>query len=559
MLLRFLWGVFATKLVTPDEARQMDKAAVELYGMDGIVLMENAGAAVARTAAEVGAERRGCLAPWCGWSAGKLSACIFAGKGNNGGDGFVAARHLVGCGIDVAVYVTGALDGISGDARTNLDILRNMGVDVVPLASEEAWSSAASDLARADVAVDAILGTGAKGAPSGEAARAISIMNESHAPIIAVDVPSGVDACNGSIEGTCITAHTTVTLALPKTGLLMYPGAAYVGHLIVDHIGLPAALIDSPKIKTSLVGPDDVSSSLPLRKPEAHKGDCGRVLVVAGSRGMAGAAVLASMSALRTGAGLVFLATPESVASQVSAAATEVITIPLPETSRGAIHRSAADRILEKAAKCNAVVVGPGLTASEDSSLVVEALVAKCRVPMVLDADALNVLAGRQDIPGQAAAPLILTPHPGEMSRLTGARTEEINDDRLGWARRAAHLLGAVVVLKGARTVTATPGGVAYLNPTGNPGMATAGSGDVLSGVVGSLLAQGVPSVRAALAAVFLHGLAGDIAALEVGVNGMVARDILLRIPKAYHDTVEESAGLWEMMPVRSARCKERR
>jgi hydroxyethylthiazole kinase-like uncharacterized protein yjeF len=554
VLLRSLLEVFATKLATPDEARKMDKIAVDLYGMDGIVLMENAGAAVARAAAEVGAERRGCLAPWCGWSAGRLSTCIFAGKGNNGGDGFVAARHLVGYGINVSVYVTGSLDGISGAARANLEILRNMGVDVVPLASEEAWSSAAHDLAWADVAVDAILGTGAKGAPSGEAARAISMMNGSHAPIIAVDLPSGVDAYNGSIKGTCVTAHTTVTFALPKTGLLTYPGAEHVGRLMVDHIGLPAALIDSREIKTSLVGPDDVSSSLPRRRPEAHKGDCGRVLVVAGSRGMAGAAALASRAALRTGAGLVFLATPESVASQVSAGNTEVIVIPLPETSQGAIHRSAVDRILDKAARCDALVVGPGLTASQDSSIIVEALSSKCRVPMVLDADALNVLAGRPEIRRQSAAPVILTPHPGEMSRLTGAKIEDIEADRLGWARRAASLLGAVVVLKGARTVTATPDGFAYLNPTGNPGMATAGSGDVLSGVVGSLMAQGVPSVRAAISAVFLHGLAGDIAALEVGVHGMVAGDILLRIPKAYHDTVEESAGLWEMMPVRRAR-----
>lgn len=537
----------------------MDKAAVELYGMDGIVLMENAGAAVARAAAEVGAERRDCLAPWCGWSARKISACIFAGKGNNGGDGFVAARHLVGYGVDVSVYVTGTLDGISGDARANLEILTNMGVDVVALAAEEDWSSAACDLAGADVAVDAILGTGAKGAPFGEAARAISLMNESLVPVIAVDVPSGVDAYNGSIKGTCITAHTTVTLALPKTGLLMYPGAAHVGRLIVNHIGLPAALIDSPEIKTSLVGPDDVSLSLPKRKPDAHKGDCGRVLVVAGSRGMAGAAALASQAALRAGAGLVFLATPESVASQVSAAITEVIVVPLPETSLGAIHRDAVDQVLDKAVRCDAIVVGPGLTASEDSRLVVESFVAKCRVPMVLDADALNVLLGRLDILREAEAPVILTPHPGEMSRLTGANVEEINEDRLGWARRAAGLSGAVVVLKGARTATATPDGFAYLNSTGNPGMATAGSGDVLSGVIGSLMAQGVSPVRAAISAVFLHGLAGDIAALEVGIYGMVAGDILLRIPRAYHDTVEESAGLWEMMPVRSARYNERR
>lgn len=540
----------ATRVATPDESRRIDRDAIELYKVNGIVLMENAGAAVARVAVEIGAERSG-------WSAGRPSACIFAGKGNNGGDGFVAARHLVGCGVDVSVYVTGSLDGISGDARTNLDILRNMGVDVVGLTCEEAWSAAADDLAVADVAIDAILGTGAKGAPCGEPARAISMMSKSPVPIVAVDVPSGVDAGSGAVAGACVTAHTTVTFGLPKTGLLMYPGAAHVGYLLVDRIGFPPALTDSPKIKTCIVCPDDVSAALPQRRPDAHKGDCGRVLVVAGSRGMVGAAALASMAALRAGAGLVYLAAPEGVAAQACAGLTEVIVRPLPETSSGSIAGIAVDRVLDEAAKCDAVVVGPGLTCSDDSRLIVEALIAEGQTPMVIDADALNLLSGRVDTLQRASAPVVLTPHPGEMSRLVEAGVEEINADRLEWARRVAHRSGAVVALKGARTVTATPDGIAYLNLTGNSGMATAGSGDVLAGVIGSLMAQGVPPQWAAVSGVYLHGLAGDYAAREVGLHGMVAGDILLRIPKAYHDIVEESAGLWDMMSVRSAQYKK--
>jgi hydroxyethylthiazole kinase-like uncharacterized protein yjeF len=381
--------VVATRVATPDESRRIDRDAIELYKIDGIVLMENAGAAVARVAVEIGAERSG-------WSAGRPSVCIFAGKGNNGGDGFVAARHLVGCGVDVSVYVTGSLDGISGDARTNLDILRNMGVDVVGLTCEEAWSAAADDLAVADVAIDAILGTGAKGAPCGEPARAISMMSKSPVPIVAVDVPSGVDAGSGAVAGACVTAHTTVTFGLPKTGLLMYPGAAHVGYLLVDRIGLPPALTDSPKIKTCIVCPDDVSAALPQRRPDAHKGDCGRVLVVAGSRGMVGAAALASMAALRAGAGLVYLAAPEGVAAQACAGLTEVIVRPLPETSSGSIAGIAVDRVLDEAAKCDAVVVGPGilnaLPISQEPIHSIRALITKVKRPR------LRIRRGRLNI-----------------------------------------------------------------------------------------------------------------------------------------------------------------
>lgn len=245
------------------------------------------------------------------------------------------------------------------------------------------------------------------------------------------------------------------------------------------------------------------------------------------------------------------------MAAQACAGLTEVIVRPLPETSSGSIAGIAVDRVLDEAAKCDAVVVGPGLTCSDDSRLIVEALIAEGQTPMVIDADALNLLSGRVDTLQRASAPVVLTPHPGEMSRLVEAGVEEINADRLEWARRVAHRSGAVVALKGARTVTATPDGIAYLNLTGNSGMATAGSGDVLAGVIGSLMAQGVPPQWAAVSGVYLHGLAGDYAAREVGLHGMVAGDILLRIPKAYHDIVEESAGLWDMMSVRSAQYKK--
>jgi len=537
------------KLATPDEMRQIDRAAAENYGVSGLALMENAGAAVARVAFRVAA--RATYTDRCrlGGPARSVSVCILAGRGNNGGDGFAAARHLAGYGARVSVYVVGDPCAIQGDARANLDAMVKSGIAVVPLLGEGAWNAARADLAASDVIIDAVLGTGARGAPSPEAARAISLMNESPAPIVSVDVPSGVDALTGAVPGECVIAHVTVTLAIAKTGLLTYPGASCVGRVVLDGIGMPPALTGSSLIKTHLTTPDHVRAALPVRRPDAHKGDFGRVLIVAGSLGMSGAPSLAAMGALRSGAGLVHLSVPAVIAGEVSARHAEVMTHPAPEANVPAI--------LEMATTCQAVVVGPGMSCCERTSGIVDAMIAELRAPLVLDADAINVLAGRAQALREAKAPVVLTPHPGELGRLLGVAADEINRDRLGWARRAALETGATVVLKGARTVIADKTGEAYVNPSGNSGMATAGMGDVLAGVVGSLCAAGLSGFAAGYCSAYIHGLAGDFVARERGLDGMVAGDVLAHVPESFRAARTKTAMLWAMMPIAYAHVPE--
>jgi NAD(P)H-hydrate epimerase len=423
------------------------------------------------------------------------------------------------------------------------------GIAVVPLLGEGAWNAARADLAASDVIIDALLGTGARGAPSPEAARAISLMNESPAPIVAVDVPSGVDALTGAVPGECVIAHATVTLALAKTGLMTYPGASYAGRVVLDGIGMPPALIESSRIKAHLTTPDDVREALPVRRPDAHKGDLGRVLIVAGSPGMSGAPSLAAMAALRSGAGLVHLSVPAVIAGEVSARHAEVMTHSAPEGDLSGL--------LEMTSTCQAVVVGPGMSCCERTSAIVDAMIAELSAPMVLDADAVNVLAGRAQVLREARAPVVLTPHPGELGRLLGVGADEINRDRLGWARRAALETGATVVLKGARTVIADKTGEAYVNPTGNSGMATAGMGDVLAGVAGSLCAAGLSGLAAGYCSAYIHGLAGDFAARDSGLDGMVAGDVLAHIPESFEAARTKTAMLWAMMPIAYAHMPE--
>ena len=530
------------RLATPDEMRQMDREASERYGVSGLALMENAGAAVARVASRVASRAGAAGLRRFAEPTRPVSVCIIAGRGNNGGDGFVAARHLAGYGARVWAYVVGDPSTIVGDARINMDAMAGAGVGVVPLLDEGAWNAARADLAQSDVIIDAILGTGARGAPSPEAARAISLMNESTAPVVAVDAPSGVDALTGAVPGECVIAHTTVTFALAKTGLLTYPGAYYAGRVVLDGIGMPPPLLDLGEIKTRLTTPDDVRAALPVRRPDAHKGDFGSVLIVAGSPGMSGAPSLAAMGALRSGAGLVHLLVPAGIAGEVSARHAEVMVHPAPEPC--------VSSILEMAARCQGVVVGPGMSCCERTATIVDAVISEIRVPLVLDADAINVMAGRAQALREARAPVVITPHPGELGRLFGVGADEINRDRLGWARRAALETGATVVLKGARTVIAGTGGEAYVNPTGNSGMATAGMGDVLSGAAGSLCAAGLGSLAAGYCSAYIHGLAGDFAARERGADGMVAGDVLAHIPEAFGAVRTKTAMLWGMMPV---------
>jgi len=503
------------RVVSAAEIAELDRRAVEEYGIPVARLMDAAGRRTASAAGILLQQRGG------------RRVVVLAGKGNNGGDGLVAARYLRTSGFEVTAVLAAPETEFSGEAGRALAAAVEAGVPVRPAAGQ----AVASQMAGADLIVDALFGTGFRGPARGEAAALIEAANRSGRPILAVDVPSGLVADTGRWEGPCIRATATVTMGLPKTGLLVYPGAEMAGTVYVADIGYPAELRDDPSLKTHLLTSEMVRALLPPRQPDTHKGTYGRVLIVAGSVGFTGAAALTCFGALRTGAGLVTVAVPQRIYPIVAARVTEGMPTPLPDAG-GAVAAEAVARVEELASAADVIAVGPGVSRAAGPLRVVEHLLAGQR-PLVIDADGLNVLAGRTETLERPHAPAVLTPHPGELGRLTGASAGEIQRDRLGAARSAALRFGAVVLLKGARTVVATPDGQAFIVPTGNPGMATGGMGDVLTGAVASLIGQGLPPVQAAYAAAYLHGLAADLIAQERGTVGMLASEVADHLPAA--------------------------
>lgn len=511
------------RLVTSGEMKQIDSQAMEDYGMPGIVLMENAGRQVAGVATEIIGQET---------LKGK-KITVFVGKGNNGGDGLVAARHLINQGAEVKVLLLNAPDEITGDARVNLDIWNQLGQKAFSVHQVNGINIAKVILLNTDLIIDAIFGTGFHGPVNEKLSRIIDLINESGIPIVAVDIPSGMEADTGDIPGSCIKATRTVTFGLPKLGLVLEPGLHHVGVMDVVDISLPRALIDNQVINRHWLTSELVTGWLPRRSLAGHKGDYGRLLLVAGARGMTGAAVMATRAALRSGAGVVTLGVPASEQPAVAAQLTEAMSLSLPGTANGTLAAGAAEVILSKTAGCDALALGPGLSRDPETVDMVRSLIKKIKVPLVLDADGLNALAGAAEILQEAAVPVVCTPHPGEMARLMEISIEEVQANRLPVALAAARKLGAVMLLKGYRTIVATPEGAAYINSTGNPGMATGGSGDVLTGIIAALIGQGLPADRAAAAGAFIHGLAGDLAAVDFGQVGLIAGDILAAIPRA--------------------------
>lgn len=515
------------KIATAAEMRGIDKAAIEYFGIPGLVLMENAGAALARQVASILTD------------AANKKVCVFAGKGNNGGDGFVAARHLASLGAKVKVFLVFDEDDMAGDAQVNLNIIKKMGIDVLPLAGDRDWDMARVAATFADCIIDAMLGTGFSGAIQGNMARAVELVNSAGKPVVAADIPSGVHADTGQVGTVAVRADYTVTFGLPKPGLLLYPGAEYTGRLVVADITIPAALLAADTIRQNAITARKAKQLLPRRHPAAHKGTNGHVAIVAGSEAYTGAAALAATGALRAGAGLVTLGVAASLLSLMQMKLTEIMTRPLPEIVGGAIGMKAVPYIEELTARCDVLAIGPGLGRAEETMAAVREVVRNCDKPLVIDADGLNALVGHTDILRDTAALAVLTPHPGEMGRLFGLTPAQVNQDRIGVARQAAHSWGAIVVLKGAPTVVAFPDGEVYVNTSGNAGMATGGTGDVLTGVIAALIAQGLSSHDAAVAGVYLHGLAGDIAA-RAGQVGMAAGDVARALPAAYAGLLEE-------------------
>lgn len=508
------------KIVTSEEMQRVDKDAQTRYGISGLILMENAGIQTVRHIEEKYGELK------------KKRVIVVSGKGNNGGDGFVIARHAANRDADVSVFLLADAKGISGDAKTNLVILKKMKVPVYT-----GISNLKGSLKESDLIVDAIFGTGLKTDVKGIYAKAIDLINKSGRPVIAVDIPSGIDADTGRIKGIAVKADATVIFGLPKIGHFIYPGAAHSGSLKIADISIPKTLTEKSLIKARLITRDHVKKILPVRRPDAHKGDFGHVFIIAGSPGLTGAAIMAGLSALRIGAGLVTLGIPEGLNNIFETRLTEAMTLPLPQTEEGTIAVSARTRILNFLKKADAVAIGPGLSQNRETAQLVRELMREVKIPIVIDADGINALSGHAEILKKAKGAVVFTPHPGEMARLINSSAAEINKDRIGIARRFAQQYNIITVLKGAGTIIAEPSGFIYINSTGNPGMASGGTGDVLTGMIAGLIAQRCSPPDAAIAGVFLHGLAGDLAAKDRGEAGLIAGDVIEKIPEAIENT----------------------
>jgi len=518
------------KVVCPATMREMDRKAIEDMGIPGIVLMENAGREVA-----LAVKRMTDAAVKTGPPDKSLrKAALFCGKGNNGGDGFVAARHLANMGFRPMVFLVAGADEIKGDAATNYRIILSMKIPVYTVKDDKDLAKSRLLCLNAGIIVDALFGTGLRGEVSGLSRQAIELINDMGIPVVAVDIPSGISGETGKVLGVAIKARETVTMGLPKMGLALFPGAAYAGKITVADIGMPASVIEDAKAEAEILEKDLIRSFFKPYPPDAHKGTFGRVFILAGSAGFTGAAALAGMAAARSGAGLVTLGIPESLNGILEVKLTEVMTLPLPETPGRSLSIKALDKTLEFCSHCDAVAIGPGLSQQEETQDFIRQFAAACPAPMVIDADGLNALAGRPGIDAPFKAPAVITPHPGEMARLLGTTPDAVQQDRPGSVREAAKRFNCTALLKGARTLIAAPGGGLWINPTGNPGMATGGSGDVLAGMIAAFLARGMAPDQAAAAGAYLHGLSGDLAAAAKGELSLIAGDLLDFLPEAF-------------------------
>lgn len=492
-------------VLTAGEAAALDRET-QARGVPGATLMERAGWAVARAVVDV-----------LGGAYGRR-ALVVCGKGNNGGDGYVAARHLSRWGVRVDVL---AVEQPAGIAATMRDRLANETTAGIAAASPAGLARA---LGRADVVVDALLGTGSRGEPAGATAVAIAALNGATVPVVAVDLASGVDASTGAVPGAAVRADLTVAFGAAKAGSVLLPGAELAGDLRVADIGFPDELVPET---TGLTEPSDVAAVLPAREADAHK-KASTLVLVAGSREMTGAARLVATAAARIGAGYVVVAVPSSILPIVQTELTETVFLGLPETDDGTVAGGAREILLERAAAAHALAIGPGLSMNAETAGLVRDLVRSSPVPVVLDADGLNAYAGRASDLADRKADLVLTPHLGELARLRDGDAT----DRLAAARDLARATEAVAVVKGTRSVIAEPGGAARINPTGTSALATAGTGDVLTGTIGGLLARGLEPFAAAWAGAYIHGLAGILASGEDG-EGIVAGDVAELLPEA--------------------------
>ncbi|MFZ3073223.1 MAG: NAD(P)H-hydrate dehydratase [Thermodesulfobacteriota bacterium] len=525
-------------LVNAETMKRLDRKAERSYGIKGIVLMENAGRAVSEA---VKREASG---------ASNKRVSIVCGKGNNGGDGFVSARHLKNSGFDVTVFSFSSISGINGDAGINARIWEKMGGVTAVISKSSGVKNSVSTLKHSSVIVDAIFGIGLSKRIEGVYKEMIEAVNKVSKPVVAIDVPSGIDATSGKVLGLAIKASRTVTMAFAKPGLFVYPARDFSGKVEVADIGMPKEILSEDSARFHLLDDSFVASVLRPRKKNTHKGTYGHTLVIGGSIGKTGAPYMAALGAMRAGAGLATIALPKSLDRGMDEKTIEVMTCPLPETTGLMLGDISFSETVKAMKGKTSVVIGPGLGGG-DTFGYVRRVVEKCvelDMPLVIDADGLNALSEDVSVLKKASKKggrIVITPHPGEVARLFGVKAKDVQFDRIGFAQRLFKETGCTVVLKGAGTIVASKEKI-FINPTGNPGMASAGTGDVLSGIIGAFLSQGIPDVLAACAAVYIHGLCGDEVAKKRGEIGMLATDILNELPVIINSFVEKSRSRFE-------------
>ncbi|HUL44137.1 MAG TPA: NAD(P)H-hydrate dehydratase [Bacteroidota bacterium] len=519
------------RVVTSTEMQACDRLAIRNLRIPGSILMENAG----RGVVEKMIDRYGSLN-------GK-SVLIFCGKGNNGGDGFVVARHLIEAGSAVSAVLVGNASGLKGEAKQNCLIWKTLvkrlgargNVSFVELKSAQPLRR----FTQPDFIVDALFGTGVHGEVRGIYKDVIDWMNRSHARSISVDLPSGVDADNGRVGNVAVEADLTVTIGMQKIGLIIGDGRTYAGRVEAVNMGIPAAIFPPVSRTAFLVDRGQVRRNIPARPLSAHKHSVGKIVVIAGSNGLTGAAAMTSQSAMRSGAGSVILCTPASVYPILARKLTEVMVEPYSETPQGTLALGSYQDLLKRISWADIVVLGPGLSRNKETEELIQKLVARIELPLLIDADGLNAFSGKRNLLAQhRSREVIITPHSGELSRLTGVSSAEIDSGRVEYARTSAKKFRVTVVLKGAPTVTSSESGIAYINSTGNPAMATAGMGDVLSGCIAGLWGQGMNRTEAAYSGVFIHGLAGDFCNGKLGDRGLLSTDVQNILPEIIREVM---------------------
>lgn len=501
------------KVSTVDQMRDLDRQAMDKFGITPEILMENAGEAVF----SVISKKFGVV---------NKKFAIFCGTGNNGGDGFVVARKLHSNKAEVTVFLLGKRDKLRGAAKKNFDIISKIGIDINDV---ESVGQVKDAVLRYDAVVDAIFGTGLTRDVRGLYKDVIGLINDYGENVFSVDIPSGVSSDNGEVMGLAVKADYTITFGLPKIGNMLYPGYAFGGRLYVSHISFPPSLYNSEVIKVEIFRP----LRLPDRGKNTHKGDYGKTLFIAGSSNYLGAPYFSALSFLKAGGGLSYLATPKSISSFIVSKGSEIVSVPQPETESGSIAEKSKDALLEFAEKVDMVVLGPGISLNKESQKLVRQLTAEIQKPLIIDGDGITAISKNLEVVEERKAETILTPHPGEMARIGKMGIEEINKNKIGVLRRTASKLDSIIVLKGAHTLTGYPNERIIINTSGNPGMATAGSGDVLTGTIAAMHGLGFSIEDAVPAGVFIHGSSGDLAAKEEGEDGITAQDILDYLPSA--------------------------